>query len=224
MKILVKYPTRSRGKQFLELMAQMLATVSDRSSVHFLVSYDLDDTTMDERVVEAVKSMCGKSLTIVGGSSQNKIHACNRDLADYTGKWDAVLLLSDDMIPQFEGWDKVVIESMQAHFPDTDGCLWFNDGHQDRICTLSIIGRKYYDRFGYMYHPSYVSLWCDNEFTEVAQALGKIKYSPLVLFKHHHPMWMGQREKMDALYKKNEGFYHVDKRNYEQRKRHAFAA
>jgi hypothetical protein len=136
--------------------------------------------------------------------------------------YDVLILASDDMNPQFKGWDSIIRKQMRLHFKDGDGCLWFNDGHQNRICTLSILGKKYYERFGYIYHPSYVSLWCDNEFTEVAQSLGKLIYSPLVLFYHEHPMWTNDQSKNDELYKHNEGFYRLDQRNYQSRKQQGF--
>ena len=64
-------------------------------------------------------------------------------------------------------------QKMIKHFPDTDGVLWFFDGWRKDLNTLCIIGRKYYERFGYIYHPDYKSFWCDAEFTEVANKLKK---------------------------------------------------
>jgi hypothetical protein len=76
---------------------------------------------------------------------------------------------------------------MEKYYPDTDGVLWFNDGLQGpRLNTLSILGRKYYDRFGYIYHPAYKSLYCDNEFTEISVSLNKVIYCKDVIIEHRH--------------------------------------
>jgi hypothetical protein len=89
------------------------------------------------------------------------------------------------MIPEFSGYDSALRDNMEHYFPDTDGVLWFNDGFQKHnLNTLCILGRKYYQRFGYIYHPAYKSLWCDNEFTVVASLLKKQLYFDKVIIRH----------------------------------------
>jgi hypothetical protein len=134
------------------------------------------------------------------------------------GDWDILVVTSDDMIPQVEGWDLRIIADMEKHFPDTDGVLWYNDGFtQDRLNTLPIVGRKYYERTGYIYNHSYKSLWADNEFTEVAQRLGRIKYSDDVLFLHDHPA-NNAAAIYDEVYRSNDAHYAYDRDVYTRRK------
>ena len=125
------------------------------------------------------------------------------------------------MIPQEQGYDTIIKQSFNKFFPDTDGVLWFNDGYQgSNLNTLCILGKKYYDRFGYIYNPTYVSLWCDTEFTEVSKLLKKVKYIPHIIIKHEHPVWLG--EKWDDLQVKNDSFNNFDRINYEKRKKNNF--
>jgi len=51
--------------------------------------------------------------------------------------------------------------------------------------TLPILDRVYYERFGYIYHPDYLHMFCDQEMTAVAHMLGKAVTLPL-LFPHNH--------------------------------------
>ena len=148
--------------------------------------------------------------------NKNKIEAIN---ADMEGRdFDILLLASDDMIPQQEGYDTIIRQNFKKFFPDTDGVLWFNDGYQgNRLNTLCILGKKYYDRFGYIYHPSYISLWCDTEFTEVSKILNKVKYIDHVIIKHEHPVWLGQE--WDDLQKKNDSFNNRDMEKFTERKK-----
>lgn len=220
-KILVVMPTRSRGDRFADILRQYVITIERSEDVHILVSYDDDDVTMTPDVIATCRRLY-PNLTMVSGKSNNKIHACNRDILAFIGHWDVAILASDDMKPQHRGWDTMIAMEMVRHYPDYDGCLWFNDGHQDRICTMCIVGRPYLMRYGYFYHPSYISLWCDNEFTEVAIRNDKMKYYPHVLFFHDHPTWTNDPSKMDALYRLNEGYYRQDERNFERRKRAGF--
>jgi hypothetical protein len=127
------------------------------------------------------------------------------------------MLASDDMIPQCKDYDDIVAQSIQHDFPDTDGVLAFKDGRRpDDLITFTIVGRKYFERFGYLYNPAYTSVFCDNEFTEVAKMLGKVKYYDLVLFVHGWANYVG----FDELMQRNENptLYHKDHAVYLFRK------
>lgn len=218
MKILVKFPTRSRPHKFLQVLSQLIETASDTNEIDVLMTFDNDDATMTPAIKNAVVEI-GRTA-IVGGTSNNKIHACNRDM-EHPKDWDITMLMSDDMIPQVKGWDDILREEMKREFPDLDGVIWHYDGYQDRISTLCIMGKVYWDRFNYFYHPDYISLWADNEFTEVAKGLNKLYYSEQCLFKHEHCM-NNPSVLNDALYKRNEPYYHIDQQTYERRKQEGF--
>ncbi len=219
LKILIKFPTRSRPHQFLKVLNLLVDKSADKENISYLISYDSDDSTMSEPIIEKAKQAASE-ITICGGTSNNKVHACNRDI-EIVKEWDIVVLISDDMIPQIEGWDNILRQAMTKYYPDTDGCLWFFDGYQDRICTLVIMGKKYFDRTGYLYHPDYNSLFCDNEQTLVAQKLNKMTYIPLCIFKHEH-FANNASVKRDNLYNKNEGFYRIDEQVFLKREANNF--
>ena len=217
LKILVKFPTRERPKQFLKVLKLLNEKATDRNNINYLITVDSNDPTMTPQVLD--QAMNVNNVTISHGKSDSKIHACNRDMV--IGGWDIVILVSDDMVPQLDGWDEILRQAMTKYYPDTDGALWFNDGYQPRTCTLTVFGKKYYDRFGWLYHPDYHSLFCDNEQTEVGLASGKLKYLELVLFKHEH-FANNPAVKRDALYDRNEALFNLDKETYERRKAQGF--
>jgi len=165
--------------------------------------------------------MLDADITFYKGKGISKIEACNRDIEKAKSNWDIVLLVSDDMECIAQGWDDRIISDMQRNFPDTDGCLWYHDGAQQFICTLSCIGRKYYDRFGFIYHPSYKSFFCDNEFTDIAVKDKKINVIPRMIIKHQHPSWDGNMPD-DELYRKNNKYWVEDEMNYHKRKSNGF--
>lgn len=211
MKLLIKIPTRSRATEFLKLYKTYKALCT-HPDTFFSITIDDDDYEINKEIYDQVPE-------IVKGFSRSKIHAINRDIPI---GWDVILLAADDMFPLLHGFDQAIIDRMTEAFPDTDGALWFNDGHTtDRLNTLPIIGRKYYDRFGYIYHPYYYSLFCDNEFTDVAKKLNKIKYFPEIIIRHEHPDW-GGKVPSDALYERNNKFWAADQRTYNVRKLKGF--
>jgi hypothetical protein len=89
--------------------------------------------------------------------------------------------------------------------------------------TISVLGRKMYDSFGYIYHPSYKSLYCDTEFTDLCNGklASKCAYIPHTLIRHEHP-GTGFPEKVDALYARNQTFWGEDMRTYISRKDYAY--
>lgn len=227
MNILVKMPSRSRPEKLISNIQEYYEKATNKTSIGFLVSIDEDDETQQVVLDWYGKNKIGVLLKI--GKSESKIHACNRDIEQVTEfglDWDIVVLASDDMRVQVHGWDEIIRQNMAKHFQDTDGCLWFNDGAKHSagakqvICTLSIIGRKYYDQYGYIYYPGYKSFFCDNEFTEVAAAQKKITYIDQVIIRHEHPHW--GYGKQDDLYKENQKYWKHDQELYHSRKQSAF--
>lgn len=217
MNLLIKFPTRSRPEKFLQVLSAY-QRMRSTNNVHFLITMDIDDVTMNQPHIRNVLNQWG-NLTYVYGKSDGKIHAVNRDMEiAITMEWDVVLLASDDMIPVVTGYDKIILNDMHRYYSDTDGVLWYNDGFTgNRLNTLCILGRKYFERFQYIYHPDYKSLWCDNEFMDVANKLGKQTYIDRVIIRHEHPM-NNRAVKMDNQYRTSEAFYSVDKETYERRK------
>lgn len=219
MKILVKFPTRSRKDKFFNVLDMYYSFADDIDNMEFMISCDKDDVIMNTNdTVSKLHSY--KNLIVIFGNNKNKIEAINSDLK-YKTDYDIILLASDDMIPIVKGYDTKIRNAMVEYFPDTDGVLWFPDGYQNKnLNTLSILGKKYFERFGYIYHPSYKSLWCDNEFQEVASSLGKIKYIDEVIIKHEHPSW--GKSNYDNLYLINNNYNNVDYLNYINRKKNNF--
>ena len=202
MKILIKYPTRNRWPWFQKTIGLYYDKISEDCDFQFLISLDEDDESM---CTPEVKEFLDNQPNLIYnyGKSQTKIEACNADM-DLVSNWDILLLASDDMIPIVNEFDKIIVDAMKEHFPDLDGALHFNDGlfGKDRTITLSIMGRKLYERFGYIYHPSYRSFYCDNEFTDEVYAMGKAKYIAQTIIQHK---WHGGSKSSDALYRRNSG-------------------
>lgn len=220
MKILVKFPTRERPEKFYNTLKGYIENSADTGKIHYVITLDSDDPRVKqyEQVAEQIiEEYPNLKITWDLGFSTGKINAVNRDM-DKTAGWDIVVLASDDMICQQPGWDEVIREMMRMHYPDTDGVLFFSDGHQP-LNTMPIIGHTYFKRFDYIYHPDYISLWCDNEFMEVADKLSKQTRFDDVLFEHQ--IWFNGRQfdhTNDDLQKREQKFYKQDGETFKKRK------
>lgn len=214
-KILYKFPSRQRVEKFKATIKNILE-MAHHDDFLILVSIDRDDLTISE-VIE----WCGKNrlVTALGGKvylqlgySKSKVEAVNADLP--FNDWDILIVPSDDMVFLVPGFDLQIIKDFGD---DLDQLLHYPDGYaNESLITLPIMGRPYYDRFGYVYNSDYASLFCDNEQHEVAKELGKYKFCPIQLFVHNHHIWTGAIP--DELGKRNDELYRRDQRVYNKRK------
>ncbi len=213
-KILFKYPSRGRRKRFEEGMDSILRNLFDKENYQILVSLDTDDKEMED-----VSEYNYPNTKFVYGSSKSKMDAVNRDI-EKADEWDIICNHADDMRWTFYGFDEIIRQEFRdgdfdklLHVPDTDA--------KHYLATYYIAGKTYYNRFGYIYHPSYKSLFADNEVQDIAQKLGKYKYvdCPGMLF-HEHPSY--QHVPFDDQYREQQALWGEDEMNYNQRKARNF--
>lgn len=219
MNLLIKFPTRGRKEQFFQTLEKYINLSTEKNRVGYLITMDVDDPVMNTSDVRERLNKI-KRLVYFYGNSKTKIQAVNKDLEKITD-WNIVLLASDDMVPVKIGYDKIILDSMVRHFPDTDGVLFFNDGYkQQELNTLCILGKKYYERFNYIYNPEYTAVWADNEFTKVAYALNKQVYFPDSIIRHEHPDYgHGNADRVHAI---NAQYHYIDEAIYKRREKANF--
>lgn len=211
MRILIKYPTRQRPTLCQAQIQRYIQFANHPERLHFILSVDDDDT--ETLAIQSDLEALHQNLQVCIGESKGKVDAINRDMPD-PSTFDLLLLVSDDMVPEVQGYDDVLEETMQRLYPDGDGVLFFNDGYcGPKLNTLVICGSVYYARFGYIYYPRYKSEWCDNEFMQTAYTLGKQTYFEKVLIRHESPYNNHELER-DALLERNAAFNDEDKTLY----------
>lgn len=192
MKFLLKYPSRERPELFAKTIEAWSKSVSGKHELIWFVSLDENDPTLAE-----YRSKCDQfDIDPIVGKSKNKIDAVNRDMDRAPDEWDVLVLVSDDMRPTAKNWDAIIADQM----PTLDMGLWFPDGRRRDLCTLSIIGRSALIRLGgFLYHPAFESVWCDDFYHLQMQTWGILKFVDRNVFKHE---WRVHNN--DALMKRNE--------------------
>jgi len=210
--ILFNFASRQRAPKFHAVVDYIKEFVKQPYTI--LAKIDDDDPTKQQYLRDNVQFAFG-----VSGS---KIAAINRSIPE-TG-WDILVNVSDDI--EFTNPD--FAEIIRYHCGPDDFLLFpepFADnqaakGKNERIAIMSVMGREYYNRDGYVYHPAYKSLFCDNEATAVARKRGRLKEIETPIFYHAHPA--AGYGKPDALLKHTESFWNEDKKTYLQRKAAGF--
>jgi hypothetical protein len=182
-----------------------------------VVKVDEDDSEMVAMIPEInrMRNTAGYVIKPFG-----KIAAINAYIPWYE-PWDILVNTSDDF--EFkDGWDETLIHRTSGVWPNSlDWFAHFSDGHvKEKLPTMSIFGREYGERFGWVYPPVYKSVSCDAECMYVAMVLGKYHYFPEVLAEHKHPV--NVRQPMDEVYRANDKFADQDTATYFKRMKNNF--
>lgn len=207
MKLTYSFPSRNRPVKFFAALDN-IRSMSASNNYEVIAKLDIDDKLFTDRFKHRLEQY--PEVIVKWGKSKNKVHAVNRDLVGMTGQ--ILLCHSDDMVFIRRGFDDFIREIYEGF----DGLLHLPDGYANaRVCTYSIMHVDYYNRFGYIYHPDYTSMWSDNEATIVAKILGKYKYVNEQLFQHEHPV-LGHIQ-MDKMYLDDKKYYRHDEIIYRKR-------
>jgi len=212
MRIAYIFPSRERVKKYFNCLNNICDN-SMSDDYEIISAFDTGDIYMNnDDVRERLKEY--PRVIYFYGTSDGKIGAINRELDKISPDADIICCHSDDMRFTETGFDDIIREHCGA-----DDYVHFPDGHaNEKLSTYSIMGRDYFERFGYIYHPDYISVYADNEQYDVAKILGRYKYVNRNILRHEHPIW-GYGE-ADPLLKKTEDpvNYQKDHQTYLRRK------
>lgn len=211
MKILFKITSRSRPILLKRTIDNILSNITN-GNYHILITLDTDDSTSIEAIKDYFKL---ENITVCFGKSFNKVHAINRDI-QLIGNWDILVNVSDDQVFTIKGFDEII----RLNFDNLNNCLHIPDGNRNDLITMAIIGRKFYNRFGYIYNPEYKSLYCDNEMTEVSKLLRCYKFVNENIMLHLHPAF--GKGQYDQQYILTESFSNEDCQTFLKRKANNF--
>lgn len=217
MKILFKFPSRSRPERFFKTLDNLHSMIADKCNFHIVCTLDEDDTQMN--TAENHTRINGYAYTTaMWGRSKSKIDAFNRDMIELDG-WDIVVAVSDDILFTVYGFDELIREGFRCNAPDLDALLHYPDNDAKHIIpVLYVAGRKYFKRDLYIYNPIYESLFCDNESMEVAQLRGRYFFMGIQILNHLNPAYGhlprdAQFDKQQNLWGRDEGVFHIRKAN-----------
>lgn len=191
MKLSIIHPSRSRPEQAYVTFRKWAERAADWGNFEYILTVDIDQYdiyySFFYKVMHKVKLMSRDNKSAI-----EAINVCTANVA--TG--DIFIVVSDDFDCP-EHWDILLLQALEGK---SDFIVKTQDGLQKTLITLPIMDRKYYNRFGYIYHPDYIHMHCDEEMTIVGHMLGKVITLDL-LFPHNH--YSTGKMAMDAINVKN---------------------
>lgn len=223
LKILFKFPCRGRETMFFESLNSLNNNIRDRDNYHISLTLDEDDLVLNRPEVKEVLASY-PNVSVEWGLSKSKVHAFNRNMPDC--EWDMIIAWSQDMVATMYGFDDIIRQyayeinnkhgdDFLLHIPEPDSMDYLN--------VLYIATYNYWKRFGYIYHDSYKSLWCDNESYSVAKLLNRYHYvGVLGLYIHKNAAYTKYGVSRDPLFDTQQGHWQEDEANFNVRKERNF--
>lgn len=180
----------SRGRPVLcpQTAKEWISKASKVNPLEYILSLDDDDAPNYARVIEELRPLVDLKIKVAPNSCM--VQAVNAATPLATG--DIIIFVPDDMgCP--ERWDASLLDRLaSSKFKIGDEfCFFVRDGiHADpyELQTHPYVSKALYKRLGYLYHPAYISVYADNDFTAVTKGLGCIVDATDLLFEHRHPM------------------------------------
>ena len=144
--------------------------------------------TADEELIDAP---CVFENTTIAVNHGPKTCVAGWNLAFGLSSGKLIISLADDWFP-LPHWDTELLNLI----PDLDGqyVLDVDTLRPDPLLTFVIATRAYLNKYnggaGWMFYPEYVSMYCDNDFSDSARLIDKVVINARHLtFPHYHPSY-----------------------------------
>lgn len=203
-KISILHPSWQRPQLARQCYDEWMGKADNPDDIEYVLCLSAKDTFLDD-----YHMMFANLPTCHVISDNGLVKQVNHAATYATG--DLIIGVSDDFGCPYN-WDTLLLNALRDK---QDYIVKTQDGIQPFIITLPIMDRMYYDRFGYIYHPSYFHMYADQELADVGKKLNKTITLP-IMFPHRH-YTTGQMKK-DATNVQNDSYYKQDEIIYNRRK------
>lgn len=177
MKISLICPSRGRAAKCFKAVSRWWNAAGLNGNLQVIISLDFDDETIGDYFDEFSNATFEHKVLV--NENRSAVDAINWAASRSEG--DIIVVMSDD----FDCPDNWAFSIVMQTEGKKDWIAKTPDGIQKWIITLPIMDRTYYNRFGYIYHPDFLHMFCDTELTCVADLTGR-KIILNIPFSHNH--------------------------------------
>lgn len=171
------HATRGRPSMALKTRDLWLDLAHEPDAIEHIFVFDDDDR-------ESHKLRLHRHLTIPAGGGA--VRAWNAAAAMSSGK--VLIQLSDDWSPP-RHWDRLVLESI-GDVSSSKVLAVSDGGRTDSLMCMAILTReRLLQQGGWLFHPSFQSVYSDDYFTHCALRDGVVVEARHLVFQHNHPTY-----------------------------------
>ncbi len=202
--------TSRRISAVLTVITEWLSNASNPESIEVVLSLDDDYTEGFNMEPEIAAQIAASFPTVLYRCVRapvpgNCVRGWNAAAEAATGK--VLIALSDDF-RCFKGWDAELKALRQSgrwladgRWMDGDYVVHVHDGLHGDLCTLPVVTKKRYDKFGFFYYPAYESMYADTELTYRASNESALIDARYLRFQHdHHSTQRRTEDEVDATH------------------------
>lgn len=187
-KISVVHPSYGRPELSVQTAKKWIERAKDLNRIEYIMCLSTKDTeeNIDNYIKEASELLINEKVDIAYSEVASLVAQANKGAKHSTG--DIILICSDDTDCP-ENWDKLLLQGVQEAADKRGVDSFFTvkckDGIQPFLQTMQTMDRAWYEKFGYVLHPDYFHMFCDDDLTMVSHLLDRTLYVDL-LFPHLH--------------------------------------
>jgi hypothetical protein len=178
-KISLLHATRNTPDRALATKKTWLERATNPENVEHIFGIQADDTEShlafgEENVANSVPPPDWASSSVA-----------NWNAAAAISNGDILVVIADDLTPP-QGWD----EELQKLPAGTEewACYVPDSLRDDGLMCHPVLSRALYNKRGYVFHPNYYGVFCDNDFTTRTQLEAPILQVKGLKWQHDHPM------------------------------------
>jgi hypothetical protein len=208
------HPSRSRPEKAREIYNYWMSKASGENKIEHILSLDFSDPLNEHYgMVDGKYIPFGDNSKSIIDHNSCVVEATNQAAKMATG--DVLIYLSDDFKCP-DNWDRLIAERMLIGHPTL---LKVNDCLQQfevAVLTIPIMNRSLYEKLGYFWHPSYRSMFVDEDLYWTCKNNIWMVSAPELQFPHEHCS-IGKAER-DETYIRSEANWDHGKAIFAERK------
>lgn len=195
-RLLTVCPSRIRPDRVMDMLKSYDKTKSDFNDIVIYVAND------DPRLDEYRRNLAGRNLVI--GDRLTKVGVDNYCCCSLYPHYKYYSEINDDHIYHTVGWDKVLVDAIEAH-----GGWGFACGNLKGLPSGMVISGNIVRALGYQCTPLLEQAYSDNFHQELGEALGMFYRVSGVEIEHRH--WVFGKADIDANYAMVTSHEHMEK-------------
>ena len=216
MKFALLHPSRHRALKCFDTFSKWMMATSGQHQYEYIVSIDADDSQQKE-----YKNRFSEFAQVIMNDNRSLVDAVNRAAELATG--DLLIVVSDDFECPMK-WDNELSDFIAVKELSGEYALHVNDDYSypKKLLTIPIMSRELFKRLGYIYHPTYFSMFADNDIFEACELMGVLHDCGHLTFRHNH--YTVQRSPNDMTYQRQNSAqaYTMGEMNIVQRRARGF--
>lgn len=188
----------ARPEEALKTMRAWLKASSKQAEIEYVICFDYGRHEIDVADYEPARVVWNYNLPCSVDATN---HACQCAVGR------VLVVISDDIYP-CPLWD-LKLKQIPRLWGEKECVVRVKTGggaDQRGLMAVQIANRTRYERLGYLFHPSYLSMYADDEFSLHAAQDGVVVEAPEITFPHHHWSHGGALHRpMDPVYAAQNG-------------------